>query len=130
MGRSIAGIVVGFLLWTALWLGFTSGMQAAFPGVIQAEQPLTHTGALLAYIVYSVLISALAGFACAAVRKESPMRTVWVFALIQLLVGIGFEASYWSMTPVWYHLVFLVLIVPATVWGGSLKERGTKFATA
>jgi hypothetical protein len=51
------------------------------------------------------------------------MRTVWVFAVIQLVVGIGFEVSYWAMTPVWYHLVFLALLVPATVWGGALKAE-------
>jgi hypothetical protein len=50
------------------------------------------------------------------------MRTVWIFAVIQLVVGIGFEISYWEMTPVWYHLVFLALVVPATVWGGTLRQ--------
>ena len=49
------------------------------------------------------------------------MKTVWVFAGIQLVTGISFEVSYWGMTPVWYHIVFLALIVPATVWGGTLK---------
>ena len=58
------------------------------------------------------------------------MKTVWVFAMIQLVVGIGFEVSYWEMTPVWYHLVFLALIVPATVWGGILKAGGAEAAVA
>jgi hypothetical protein len=42
-------------------------------------------------------------------------------AVIQLVTGIGFEVAYWQMAPIWYHLVFLALIVPATVWGGMLK---------
>lgn len=121
MGRAIGAVITAFLLWTVLWLGFTSGAQAVFPDIVDPEQPLTHTGALVGYIAYSVVISALAGYTCAAIRKEDPMKTVWVFAIIQLLVGIGFEISYWSMTPVWYHLAFLALVVPATVWGGVLK---------
>ena len=37
-----------------------------------------------------------------------------VLAGVQLLLGIMFEAVSWSLTPVWYHLVFLALVVPAT----------------
>jgi hypothetical protein len=125
MGRAVGAIVVAFLLWSGLWLGFTAVAQAAFPEIIDPEQPLAHVGALLGYIAYSVVISVVAGYACAIVKGASPMKTVWVFALIQLVVGIGFEISYWEMTPVWYHVVFLALIVPTTVWGGVLRARKT-----
>lgn len=122
MGRAIAAIVVAEVLWTVLWIGFTLGAQAAFPEVIDPEQPLTHAGALLVYVAYSVVISSLAGYVAAAVRGGNAMRTVWIFAWIQLAIGIGFEVSYWSMTPVWYHLVFLALLVPATVLGGRFRS--------
>ena len=85
MGRAIGGVVAAFVLWTALWLGFNAAAQAALPEIIDPEQPLTHAGVLLGYIAYSVVISAAAGFVCAAIRKESPMKTVWVFAGIQLV---------------------------------------------
>lgn len=125
MGRAIAAVVTAFVTWTVLWLGFTAGAQSLFPEIVDPEQPLVHTGALLAYVGWSVVISTLAGWICAAVRGgPNAMKTVWVFALIQLAVGIGVEISYWAMTPVWYHLVFLVLIVPATVFGGTLRGRG------
>ena len=68
-----------------------------------------------------VVISIVAGFVCVAIRKDSPMKTVWVFAIILLLTGIGVEVAYWEMMPTWYHLVFLALLVPATVWGGTLR---------
>jgi hypothetical protein len=51
------------------------------------------------------------------------MPAVWGLAVLQLLLGIGIEASAWSMTPVWYHVVFLALLVPATVYGGRLRVR-------
>jgi len=120
--------MAAFALWTVLWLGFTQVMTAVFPDVVDPELPLNHAGVLLGYVAYSVVISVLAGYVCAAIRGGEPMRVVWVFAVIQLVVGIGFEASYWELTPLWYHLVFLALIVPATVWGGMLK--GTPSASA
>ncbi len=121
MARAIGGVVLAFLLWTALWLGFNSAAQAALPEIIDPEQPLTHAGMLLTFIAYSVVISIVAGFVCAAIRKDSPMKTVWVFAIILLLTGIGVEVAFWEMMPAWYHLVFLALLVPATVWGGALR---------
>jgi hypothetical protein len=48
-------------------------------------------------------------------------------AVLQLLLGIGFEASAWNLMPVWYHLVFLALIIPATVMGGR-KRAARAFA--
>jgi hypothetical protein len=123
MGRAIAAIVTAALTWTVLWLGFTSITPQLAPDIIDPEQPLLHTGALLTYIAYSVVINVLAGYVCAAVKRNDPMRTVWVFAFIQLALGIGFEASYWSMTPVWYHLMFLALLIPTTVLGGRLRVR-------
>lgn len=123
MGRAIAAVVVAFMLWPTLWLGFNKVMEMALPDLINPPEPLTHAGVLIGFVVYSAVISAVAGYACAAIRKESPMKTVWVFAIIQLAVGVFVEISYWALMPVWYHLVFLALIVPATVWGGTLRAK-------
>ena len=122
MGRAIGGVISAFVLWTVLWLGFNQIAAVALPEIIVTGQPLTHTGVLIACIIYSVVISVVAGFVCASVKKESPMKTVWVFTLIQLAVGIFVEYTYWDLMPAWYHIVFLGLIVPATVWGGSEKK--------
>ena len=124
MARSIGGVVTAFVMWTVLWLGFNAIVQALFPELVVPEQPITHAGVLLTFIVYSAAISAAAGFVCAVVRKESPMKTVWVFALIQLAIGVFVEITYWDLMPAWYHIGFLALLVPATVWGGTLKGDG------
>ena len=125
MGRSIGAVVAAFVLWTVLWLALSAGIQVALPELVAPGQPVTHMGVLLGYLVWSVVISALSGWVCAAVKAERPMKTVWVLALILLAVGVGVEASAWSLTPVWYHLVFLTLLLPATVWGGGLRTRRT-----
>jgi hypothetical protein len=125
MGRAIAAVVTAEVLWTGLWLGFTTLARQVFPETIDPEQRLTHSGALLSYVVWSAAINVLSGYVCARIRRDDPMKTVWVFAFLQLAIGIGFEASYWNMTPVWYHLVFLALLVPTTVLGGRLWASRT-----
>jgi hypothetical protein len=54
---------------------------------------------------------------------SEPLRHAAILAVIQLALGILFETSAWDLTPIWYHLVFLALIVPATVYGGRLAAR-------
>jgi hypothetical protein len=122
-GRAVLAAVMGAVLWAALWIGGAVAAQAAFPDLLRAGQPVTHTGALVGYILYSVLLSVLAGYVTAVVAAKDPMPAVWGLATLQLILGIGFEVSAWSLTPVWYHLVFLALIVPATVYGGLLRVR-------
>ncbi len=128
MGRAIGGVVAAFVLWTVLWLGFTSIAGAALPEIIVPDEPLTHVGVLSALLIYSAVISLAAGYVCAAVRKESPMKTVWIFALILLTVGLFVEITFWDLMPAWYHLIFLALIVPATVRGGNIKADGVAAA--
>lgn len=123
MGRATAAVVAGFLLWTVLWLGFGAAVGAAMPEVAAPGQPVTSTGILLAFLVYSVLISAASGWVCAAIKGARPMKSVWILALLLLAVGLGVEIAGWALTPVWYHLVFLTLLVPATVWGGGVRAR-------
>ena len=122
MGRAIGAVIAGAAFWAVLWIGGNAGMQAAFPDIISPDRPLTHLGILLTLIAYSAVLSVAAGYITAAVRGRPATGAVWSLALLQLALGIFFEASYWNLMPVWYHLVFLALLVPAVVWGGRIRE--------
>ena len=122
-GRAVLAVLTGAAVWAALWVGGTQAAQAAFPSVLTAGQPVTHVGALLGLILYSLPLSMLAGYVTAAVATRNPMSAVWALAVLQLVLGVIAEVSAWSMTPVWYHIVFLALIVPVTVYGGLLRVR-------
>lgn len=121
--RGILAVVAGAVLWAVLWVGGTAAAGAAL-GLVAGE-PVTDTATLLGYIAYSVVLSLLAGYVTAAVAGGADAMTpVWWLAGVQLLLGIFFEVSAWSMTPVWYHLVFLALLVPSIVLGGRLRAGG------
>lgn len=122
-GRLILAVVAGAAVWAILWVAGGRGAGAAFPTILVPGQPLTHTGLLLSLIVYSIVLSLLAGFVTALAGGGRPMPAVWTLAIVQLAMGISFEAAAWSMTPVWYHIVFLLLLVPATVYGGVIRAR-------
>ena len=122
-GRAMVAVVAGAVVWAVLWVGGTLAAQSAFPAVLAAGQPVTHTGALLGLVLYSVLLSLLAGYVTAAIAGKDPMPALWGLATLQLALGIGFEVSAWNLTPLWYHVVFLALVVPATVYGGLMRVR-------
>lgn len=122
VGRMVLAVLLGTVTWGILWSVGTQATMAAFPEHAREGEPLTHTGLLLAYIAYSVVLSVLAGFLAAAVTGgDRPMVAVWALAALQLAVGIMVEVSYWNLMPAWYHVIFLTLVVPATVWGGKLR---------
>lgn len=130
MGRTrrvVFGVVAGAVLWAVLWVGGTAGARAALPELLDPTQRLEHVGALLGFIGYSVALSILAGYVAAmmagAADLAAGMRAAWILAGLQLALGLFFEISSWDLLPVWYHLVFLALIVPATVYGGRMRVR-------
>lgn len=121
IGRLILAVLAGTVLWGVLWNLGTLGGQALLPALMAPEQPVTHAGVLVGLIVYSVVLSILAGWVTAALAGARPMPAVWVLAALQLAIGIAVEVAYWRLMPAWYHLIFLVLVVPATVWGGRRR---------
>lgn len=120
MGRTIGAVVVGVVLWGVLWNGGNAGLGAA--GIIAVGEPIEAAPVLLGLLAYSAVLSVLAGWVTAAIRgAPEPMGAVRALAGVNLAIGIVVEIMYWSLMPVWYHLVFLGLVVPMTLLGGRMK---------
>jgi hypothetical protein len=127
MIRKILAVIAGSALWTVLWFGCNAllksvGLLPAFDGSARFNAPLPLGLLLLSSIVFSVL----AGYTTAALAggdDRSRLGTVWVLAVLQLLFGIFAQAQFWNVLPLWYHLLFLLALVPATIVGGRLRVR-------
>ena len=122
-GRAILAVVAGAAVWAALWIGGTRAASAAFPSAIPDGQPVTSTAALVGLIFYSLPLSALAGYVTTLIARDNSRPVVWGLAVLQLVLGIIAETSAWGMAPVWYHLVFLALLMPATLFGGRVAAQ-------
>jgi hypothetical protein len=126
--RIAAAVVTGAVLWAILWVGGAAIAQRIWPELIIPGQRLDHTGALLGYVAYSIIVSVISGYVTA--RIAAGTRAVATLAAIQLALGIAIEGASWQLTPAWYHIVFLALLVPAILWGGSLARRTAPSAAA
>lgn len=118
------GFVVGFIVWTVLWLGTDSLMQMTpFRVSVDADGNYTSipTNYLIIKIVLSVIFSVIAGLIAATISKETTKAPL-ILGIVLLLVGIFVQFAAWDLLPFWYHLTFLFFLVPATFFGGKLRS--------
>ncbi len=133
MVRIVLGVIVGFIAWSILWLGSDQVLRSASPGWYGAhelrfesatinETPfVADTMMLILHLVRSVIISFMSGFLAAVVANESK-KTTLVLGILLLAFGIYVQLSVWKFIPVWYHFLFLFLLIPMTMMGGKLKR--------
>ncbi len=123
MMRVIAGAIVGYVVWTAMWLTGNAILFAEAGEVIAAGDAFTETGPLLGVLALSIACSLAGGVAAAITGGESARGAVLGNAALLLATGIFVQAGLWSLMPVWYHLIFLALLVPMTLLGGMFVLR-------
>ena len=128
MGRVIVAVIVGYVIWTALWLGGNAMIFAEAAEIIGAGEAYTAAGPLAGVIVLSVVCSLAAGLTAATIAGTRAHTAVLTVAALLLLTGIGVQAGVWNLLPVWYHLTFLTLIVPVVVIGGRNAGKRPRVA--
>jgi hypothetical protein len=132
MVRKILGVIAGFLLWSIIWVGSDAifsmispdwgKTSADFREAVANKTPYTLGSAvLIALLVKSLLVSAISGFVTAVIAREN-VKSALVLGILLLLFGIFVQATHWNYMPLWYHIPFLLLLIPMTVLGGMLKK--------
>lgn len=133
MVRIILGVVAGFIAWSILWLGGQTIMEMLSPDWIakhyRAVEAAFATGEKfdgdatieIINLVRSFITSILSGYMAALVAGEY-RRSTLALGILLLIVGIAVEALVWNLAPVWYHLIFIVALIPMTILGGKLRR--------
>ena len=132
MGRMILAVIAGFVAWSIIWVGSDQVLMSIWPdwyGAHQREFEFAFQSGgefspdrtvLVMHIVRSVIISIMAGFLAAAISGEN-RRTPVILGVILFLFGCLVQVMAWNYLPLWYHMLFLALLVPMTVLGGKMK---------
>lgn len=133
MGRIILGVIVGFVVWSILWVGGDEAFgtlsanwygphKLAFEKAAFNNTPFEADSMILLFkVVHSLIASLISGYVAVLISNEN-RRTTMVLGVLLLIVGIAVQASVWSLLPIWYHLIFLALLIPMTIVGGKLKK--------
>src|SRR5262249_24249807 len=99
--HNILAVVAGSVLWTILWLGFHAVLASRDPETFDGNTRIENVSLLSVILGYSVIISVIAGFAMGMVARKSPIRHTIALGLLQLALGVFFEAMNWHLLPVW-----------------------------
>lgn len=126
MMRTILAVIVGYAVWPAICLPLNTIFYSETSAALDAGQRFAQTGPLVGSIGISILGSLAAGFVAAFIATSHTKPAVWIVAALLLLTGIGVEASVWPLIPVWYHFVFLALLVPVVMLGARLTGTGRR----
>jgi hypothetical protein len=122
MKRSILAFLAALITWTLVASLVNRALRYGFDGYAAAEPAMTFTlGMMLARLAMGAVSSLAAGAVMAFIAPNST-RTPWVFAVLVLAAFIPSHIRLWALFPVWYHLTFLVTLVPLVILGWHLAK--------
>jgi hypothetical protein len=124
-------VIAGLFAWVIVWVGSEKILSVIWPEAIGAHhrafqaaienqtQFTADTTLLIVHIVLGITVSAMAGFLAALIAGENT-RAPLILAFLMLALGILKAVLSWRYTPIWYQVIFTVLLVPMVIAGGNL----------
>ncbi len=116
--RTTIAILAGFILWSGLFLGGNLLLSTVMPDRFADDGTSSDVLVLSLLLLLTAAYSVASGWCTARIAKSQRNRPALALGAVLLVVGIAVQAGYWDILPVWYHLIFLALLLPATVCGG------------
>ena len=120
MIRAILAVIVGYIVWTVIWLAGGLALMPVFSDQPNEAGVYDSAPYLGISLVLSVICSFAGGLACVKIARSSGWTPAIVLAVLLLVTGLGVQIKPWGLMPVWYHLPFLILLVPVTLAGAAI----------
>ena len=126
MKRSILACLAGLVTWMVVVTVINRVLRLSLPNYTGAEQTLQFTLAMkCARLLMAIVTSVVAGAVTGWISRSS--RWVpWIVGGVVLAMFLPLHIAIWSKFPVWYHLTFLLTIIPAVLVGALLPPRRNK----
>ncbi|HEX2191368.1 MAG TPA: hypothetical protein VHG51_20825 [Longimicrobiaceae bacterium] len=122
MLRSIAAVVVGFVLIGALSLGADAVLKRAMPTAFDAAGRTDSVPVLLLVMGYVGLFAVSGCYLAARMAPRRPMLHALVLGGLGLAFNVAGTIAMWDAAPAWYHAASLLLVMPYAWVGGRLRE--------
>jgi len=119
MTRNILGVVAGLVAWllVAAILGFI--MRNSWPAYAAVAETMGFTlPMMLARLSIGALATLAAGLVTALITRSAVARLIP--GVLLLVAFIPQHVMLWDKFPLWYHLTFLLSLVPLTYLGSRI----------
>jgi|HubBroStandDraft_6_1064221.scaffolds.fasta_scaffold180130_3 hypothetical protein len=118
--RALLALVAGLAAWVLVATLLDVALRLALPGYAAGEPTMTFTrGMLIARLTLAVITSLAAGATTALIAPRSAW-VPWTLGVLLLVIFVPEHLKLWHVFPAWYHLSFLVTLVPLILIGWRL----------
>ena len=129
MKRSILACLAGLLTWAVVVTVINRVLRLSLPNYTAAEHTLQFTlGIKRARLLMAIVTSLVAGAVTRWISPSSRWPALIVGSVL-LAMFAPWHIANWSKFPAWYHLAFLLTIIPAVLAGALLPPRRNKNLT-
>jgi hypothetical protein len=123
MKRFILACLAGLLTWVVVVTIINRVLRLSLPNYTAAEHTLQFTLTMKwARLLMAMATSVAAGAVTGWLSRSSRWAPLVVGGLV-LAMFLPVHIAIWSKFPAWYHLTFLLTIVPAVLVGALLPAR-------
>jgi hypothetical protein len=125
MARKALGVIAGLAVWIAVTTVAGVIIRAAWPAYASVADAMTFTlPMMIARLGIGAVATVAAGWLAATISRRSTLATL--LPGVVLLAGfIPQHIMLWEKFPVWYHLTFLLSLIPLAFLGGKLEAMRT-----
>jgi hypothetical protein len=125
MARKALGVIAGLAVWIAVTTVAGVIIRAAWPAYSSVADAMTFTlPMMIARLGIGAVATVAAGWLAATITRRSKLATL--LPGVVLLAGfIPQHIMLWEKFPVWYHLTFLLSLIPLAFLGGKLEAMRT-----
>jgi len=121
--KTVGAVVAALVTWILVATILNLPLRISWLHYHEAETAFNFTFAMkFARLTLGAVSSLAAGFVAAWIGKDR-MRAAMLTGVILLGLFIPNHYLLWSKFPVWYHLTFLVSLVPLALLGAALHQR-------
>jgi hypothetical protein len=128
MGRSIAAVILGFVIIGALVTATDQLFALALPGFEQL--PVKPDRYYLISLVTSSIYSVIGGWTCAWIAKKNIRQHAIGLVVLGETAGIAALIASWNIMPHYYTLTLLVLYPFAVMLGARIYQQNHRSALA
>ena len=126
MKRSILACLAGLLTWVIVVSLINRLLRVSLPDYTAAEHTLQFTLAMKwARLVMAIVTSVVAGAVTGWISPSSRWAP-WAVGIVVFGMFLPVHIAIWSKFPAWYHLTFLLTIIPSVLVGALLSTRRNK----
>jgi len=123
MSKRILAVIAGLVVWVVIATVAGLIMRAAWPAYAAVADAMTFTLPMMfARLSIGAVATLAAGWVTAVVSRS--ILAVLTTGLILLVLFIPQHIMLWTRFPIWYHLTFLVSLVPLAYTGGQIAAHG------